>query len=154
MEWVLWLLSRRLHGLLCSAMLHPHVVRMQSILRTPSFVCLKLEHCNGGCLFTMIRQSGQGGLPLPAANFLMQQVTLATTYLHRFDRYLSSLTPHNLLAHWNDRGIPLVKLIPFSFPDSVRPSRACTACFTCAHALEFNGERKRYQFTPHIQVGL
>eukprot|EP00892_Ulva_mutabilis_P008250 jgi/Ulvmu1/5798/UM025_0053.1 len=102
--------------LLYSSLVHPHLVQLLSTFRTRSLVCLRLQHCNGGCLFVMARRGGAAGLPLAAAIFLIQQLILATEFLHLFQRHLSWLNPQNILINWNSRGIPIVKVLLPAFP--------------------------------------
>lgn len=107
---------------LCSSLCHPHIATIQAIFRMRACVCLRLQHCNGGCVFPMVVRGGPGGIAQAAAVFLIQQATLAADFLHRFDKYLHALSPQSLRVHWNATGVPILKIISVPLP---APVRAC-----------------------------
>lgn len=106
----------------CSSLCHPHIATLQAIFRTNAAVCLRLQHCNGGCVFPMVVRGGPGGIAQAAAVFLVQQAALAVDFLHCFGKYLHALSPQSLHVHWNSSGVPILKIISVPLP---APVRAC-----------------------------
>lgn len=100
--------------LLCSGLVHPHIVRLQKLLRTPGHVCVLTEAVRGGNIFSLARRAGAAGLPAPAARFLFQQVLATVHFLQRYGIHVADVNPSGFLVHWNDRGMPILKLAVLS----------------------------------------
>ena len=75
----------------------PHTIQLQDAVRLPHRICIVLEICRGGELFTAIEACERRGLPEVAAARITRQVLNAVTHCHDLGFSHGDIKPENIL---------------------------------------------------------
>jgi len=108
---------------------HPHVVKMLECFKEDHTLCIVLELCRGGELYSRLversKEQGSGGLDEPLTKVLYRQMLHAVSYLHAQNVVHRDVKTENFLLV-GERGTPehdIVKLCDFGTASRLTKSR-------------------------------
>lgn len=108
---------------------HPHLVRMLECFKENDTLCIVLELCRGGELYSRLversKEQGSGGLDEPLSKVLYKQMLHAVSYLHSRNVVHRDVKTENFLLV-GERGTPehdIVKLCDFGTASRLTKSK-------------------------------
>lgn len=100
---------------------HPNIVRLHETLEDEDSVCLIMELCQGGDLFTRI--ADDGCLSENEAKIYAEQMLSALAFCHRMGIVHRDVKPENFLLETEDPHCRTLKLADFGISTSIRPNK-------------------------------
>jgi len=99
---------------------HPHIIKLQRVIREDGFTCLIQELGANGDLFERVLQTGK--LPEKQARHFFRQLVSAVQYCHAHMVVHRDLKPENVLIDQDGN----VKISDFGLSNIVKPGKLCS----------------------------